>query len=44
MADFYRGMQKPGSEKLALGEGVSRETRAWGSAAPVSRETSLAKK
>jgi hypothetical protein len=28
MADFYRGMRKPGSRKLALGEVVSRETRA----------------
>jgi hypothetical protein len=44
MADFYRGMRKPGSRKLALVEVVSRETRALDDTASVSRETSLVKK
>jgi hypothetical protein len=44
MADFYRGMRKPGSRKLAVVEVVSRETSALDSTASVSRETGITKK
>jgi hypothetical protein len=44
MADFYRGMRKPGSRKLAIVEVVSRETSALDNTASVSRETNLTKK
>jgi hypothetical protein len=44
MVDFYRGMRKPGSRKLAVVKVVSRETSALDNTASVSRETNLTKK